>query len=133
MLTINKPSATSSPVAQQPRLLDRLRGVLRVKHYALATEKTYVQWALRYIRFHHKRHPADMGAAEVEAFLSALALDRNVSASTQNQAMHAILFLYKEVLGIDLPWLDGITRAKVTKRLPSHGRGHWFDPSTAHQ
>jgi len=118
MLTIDHPTATPDTVVQQPRLMDRLRAALRVKHYAYTTEKTYVHWALRFIRFHGKRHPADMGAAEVEAFLSSLALDHNASASTQNQAMHAILFLYREVLGIDLPWLDGITRAKIAKRLP---------------
>lgn len=104
---------------QQPKLLDRMRAAIRVKHYSLATERTYVHWAKRFILFHGKRHPAEMGAPEVEAFLSALATERDVSASTQNQAMHAILFLYKDVLGVTLPWLDGITRAKVAKRLPS--------------
>ena len=104
---------------QQPKLLDRMVAAIRVKHYSLATERTYVHWVKRFIFFHGKRHPADMGAAEVEAFLSALATELEVSASTQNQAMHAILFLYKEVLGVKLPWLDGITRAKVSKRLPS--------------
>ncbi|KVW92642.1 integrase [Thiobacillus denitrificans] len=104
---------------QQPKLLEQMRAVIRVKHYSLATEKNYLQWAKRFILFNGKRHPADMGAPEVEAFLSALATERNVSASTQNQAMHAILFLYRDVLHIDLPWLDGVTRAKVSKRLPS--------------
>lgn len=124
MLTIEKPNATPSTALpderakQQPKLLDRMRESIRVKHYSLATEKNYIQWAKRFILFHHKRHPAEMGAPEVEAFLSALAIERNVSASTQNQAMHAILYLYRDVLGIDLPWLDGITRAKVSKRLP---------------
>lgn len=126
MLTIAKPNATplpvlsdSTPAPQQPKLLEQMRAVIRVKHYSLATEKNYLQWAKRFILFHGKRHPADMGAPEVEAFLSALATERNVSASTQNQAMHAILFLYRDVLHIDLPWLDGITRARVAKRLPS--------------
>lgn len=127
MLTLEKPNATTTPALsdtstvsrQQPKLLDRMRDAIRVKHYSLATERTYVQWAKRFILFHGKRHPAEMGAGEVEAFLSSLAIEGNVSASTQNQAMHAILFLYKDVLGIDLPWLDGITRAKVSKRLPS--------------
>lgn len=104
--------------SKQPRLLDRMRETLRVKHYSLATERTYISWAKQFIRFHGMRHPREMGAPEVEAFLSSLATERHVSASTQNQAMHAILFLYREVLGIDLPWLDGITRAKVGKRLP---------------
>ncbi|MBZ0105582.1 MAG: integron integrase [Sulfuricella denitrificans] len=95
-----------------------MRAAIRTRHYSLRTEQNYIHWAKRFIYWHDKRHPADMGAPEVEAFLSALATERNVSASTQNQAMHAILFLYKDVLGVDLPWLDGITRAKVSKRLP---------------
>ena len=127
MLTLENQSATGTATLtdtqtvsrQPPKLLDRMREAIRVKHYALATERTYIHWAKRFIFFHNKRHPAEMGAPEVESFLSALATERNVSASTQNQAMHAILFLYKDVLGINLPWLDGITRAKVAKRLPS--------------
>jgi integron integrase len=91
---------------------------MRVKHYSLRTEKSYVDWIKRYIWHHGKRHPKDLGAAEVEAFLSHLAVTRNVSASTQNQAKSALLFLYKEVLGIQLPWLDNVTQAKVPKRLP---------------
>lgn len=96
-----------------------MREALRVKHYSLSTERTYIHWVRRFIYFHGKRHPVEMGARDVEAFLSALATELNVSASTQNQAMHALLFLYREVLGVTLPWLDGITRAKVSKRLPS--------------
>lgn len=126
MLTLDHPHATQSPpatpvtapIAQPPRLLDRMRAAIRVRHYSLATERTYIGWVKRFIYFHQKRHPADMGAAEVEAFLSALATELEVSASTQNQAMHAILFLYRDVLGVTLPWLDGITRAKINKRLP---------------
>lgn len=124
MLTIEKSSATPhpeftvAPASQQPKLLDRMRAAIRVKHYSLSTERTYIHWVRRFIYFHQKRHPTDMGAAEVEGFLSALATELNVSASTQNQAMHALLFLYREVLGIKLPWLDGITRAKIAKRLP---------------
>ena len=124
MLTIDKPNATQSPpasvaapIAQPPKLLDRMRAAIRVRHYSLATERTYIGWVKRFIYFHQKRHPQDM-TAEVEAFLSALATELNVSASTQNQAMHAILFLYRDVLGVTLPWLDGITRAKINKRLP---------------
>lgn len=104
---------------QKPKLLDQVRERIRVKHYSLSTEKTYLYWIRFFIHFHHLRHPQDMGAPEVEAFLSHLATQREVAAGTQNQAMHAILFLYKEVLGIDLPWLDGITRAKPSKRLPN--------------
>lgn len=123
MLALEKPNATTSrtlsDTQQKPRLLEQMRAAIRTKHYSLATEKNYLQWAKRFILFHGKRHPADMGAPEVETFLSALATERNVSASTQNQAMHAILFLYRDVLHVDLPWLDGITRAKAPKRLPS--------------
>jgi integron integrase len=119
MQAIAERTATPARSAQQPKLLDRMAAAIRVKHYSLATERTYVHWVKRFIYFHGKRHPATMGAPEVEAFLSALATELEVSASTQNQAMHAILFLYKEVLGVNLPWLDGITRAKVSKRLPS--------------
>lgn len=102
-----------------PRLLDQVRERIRVLHYSLSTEKTYIHWIKSYIRHHHMRHPKDMGAAEVDAYLSHLATALEVSAGTQNQAMHAILFLYKQVLGIDLPWLDSITRAKPSKRLPT--------------
>lgn len=124
MLTLTRPNATPAPVlpvaapAQPPKLLDRMRAAIRVRHYSLATERTYIGWIKRFIYFHQKRHPQDMGAAEVEAFLSALATELDVSASTQNQAKHAILFLYKQVLGVTLPWLDGITSAKINKRLP---------------
>jgi len=104
--------------SQQPKLLDQVVARLRVKHYSLRTEKTYVDWIKRYIFYHGKRHPKDMGAAEVESFLSHLAVARNVSASTQNQAKSALLFLYKEVLGLDLPWLDNVTQAKTPKRMP---------------
>lgn len=102
----------------KPRLLDQVRERCRVKHYSIRTEKRYVDWIRRYIIFHDKRHPEAMGAPEIEAFLTNLAVGRNVAASTQNQALAAILFLYKEVLGIELPWLDGITRAKKPSRLP---------------
>lgn len=125
MLTITRPNATpttalpvSAAAAQPPKLLDRMRAAIRVRHYSLSTERTYIGWVKRFIYFHQKRHPADMGASEVEAFLSALATELDVSASTQNQAMHAVLFLYKEVLGVTLPWLNKITRAKINKRLP---------------
>ncbi len=111
-------SDTPAVSHQPPKLLEQMRERIRVKHYSLATEKTYLYWARFFIRFHGLRHPRDMGAPEVEAFLSHLATHRDVSASTQNQAMHAILFLYRDVLAIELPWLDGITRAKVGKRLP---------------
>lgn len=102
----------------KPRLLDRVRHRCRVKHYSIRTEKRYVDWIKRFIHFNDLRHPKDMGAPEVEAFLTHLAVKRNVAPSTQNQALAAILFLYKEVLEIELPWLDGVTRAKKPTRLP---------------
>ena len=101
-----------------PRLLDRVRAVLRTRHCSLRTEKAYVAWIRRYILFHGKRHPAEMGASEITRFLSALAIERNVAASTQNQPLSALLFLYREVLEQDLPWLDEIVRAKRPARIP---------------
>ncbi len=101
-----------------PRLLDQVRERLRVRHYSLRTEEAYLHWIRRFILHHDKRHPRDLGAAEVEAFLSHLATEGCVSASTQNQALAALLFLYREVLGVELPWLEGIVRAKRPARLP---------------
>ncbi len=100
------------------RLLDRLREAIRVRHYSLSTERAYCDWVRRFILFHDKRHPRDLGAAEVTAFLSHLAVGRNVSPSTQNQAKAAILFLYRYVLELELPWLDEIVQAKPRQRLP---------------
>ena len=88
-------------------------------HYSYRTEQAYLQWIIRFIRFHGRRHPAEMGAAEVEAFLNDLAVCRHVSASTQNQAKAAILFLYREVLAVHLPWLENVTQAKTAARLPT--------------
>ena len=104
--------------AQPPKLLDQVVAKMRVNHYSLRTEKTYIVCIKRYIWHFDKRHPKDMGAAEVEVFLTHLAVQRNVSASTQNQAKSALLYLYKEVLGVELPWLDNVTQAKVPQRLP---------------
>ncbi len=103
---------------EPPRLLDRVRDRIRVKHYSLRTEQAYIQWIRRFILYHGKRHPKDMGGPEVEAFLSQLATERNVSASTQSQALSSLLFLYREVLGIELPWLENLTRAKKPQHLP---------------
>ena len=124
MTTVIEQNATAPVVKSdmapaKPRLLDQVRQRICVKHYSRSTEKTYIHWIKAFIHFHNLRHPRDMGAAEVEAYLSHLATAREVAAGTQNQAMHAILFLYKEVLGIDLPWLNGITRAKPSQRLPT--------------
>ena len=102
----------------KPRLLDQLRDQIRLKHYSIRTERVYCEWVKRFIRFHNYRHPEEMGAAEVEAFLSDLAVRRNVAASTQNQALAALLFLYKQVLKLDLPWLGEVVRAKKPVRLP---------------
>ncbi len=101
------------------KLLDQLRDVIRLKHYSYSTEKTYVHWAKRYILFHHKRHPAEMGAAEIEAFLTYLAKDKHVSASTQNQALNALLFLYRNVLQMNLSVPLHALRAKRSERLPT--------------
>jgi integron integrase len=101
-----------------PRLLDRVRAKLRLKHYSLRTEKSYLAWIRRYIIFHDKRHPEMMGAPEVEGFLTDLAVVGKVAASTQNQALAALLFLYREVLGVEIGWLDDMERAKRPERLP---------------
>lgn len=103
---------------QSPKLLDRVRERIRYKHYSLRTEESYVQWIRRFVIFHGKRHPSEMGAPEVEAFLTSLAVEGNVAASTQNQARSALLFLYKEVLGSELPWLNNVEQAKKPRRLP---------------
>jgi len=103
---------------QKPRLLDQVREVCRVRHYSPRTEKTYVHWIKRYIFFHDKRHPKDMGAPEINAFLSWLATSRNVAAATQNQALNALVFLYHQVLKIDPGDFGDVVRAKKPKRLP---------------
>lgn len=108
----------SSASDRSPRLLDQVREAIRMRHYSIRTEQAYVQWIRRFILFHDKRHPGDMGAAELTAFLSDLATQHHVAASTQNQALHAILFLYRDVLKLRLPWLNEIQRAKKPQRLP---------------
>ncbi|MCI0408723.1 MAG: integron integrase, partial [Acidobacteria bacterium] len=95
-----------------------MRLAIRARHYSRKTEDAYVAWIKRFIFYHGKRHPAEMGAAEITRFLSSLAIDAKVSASTQNQAMSALLFLYREVLDQAVPWLDGIVHAKTPRRLP---------------
>jgi integron integrase len=110
---------TTAVTPPKPRLLDLVRTALRARHYSRRTEDAYVAWIKRYIFFFHaKRHPAEMGAPEVTRFLSSLAVDGHVAVSTQNQALSALLFLYRDVLAVDLPWLDGIVRAKRPERLP---------------
>jgi integron integrase len=102
----------------RPRLLDQVRDRVRIKHYSIRTEQAYVDWVRRFVVFCDLRHPRELGREEVEAFLTHLAVAGRVSASTQNQAKSALLFLYKEVLGVELPWLDGIQSAKRSVRLP---------------
>ncbi len=106
-------------LSRPPRLLEVVRQRLRAKHYSLRTEKTYVHWIKRFVVFNGKRHPREMGRPEVESFLTSLAVDRNVAASTQNLALAAILFLYRDVLEVELPWLENVTRAKKPERIPS--------------
>jgi integron integrase len=112
------PAGPSSAAPGPPRLLDRVRAAIRLRHYSPRTEKAYAGWIRRFILFHGKRHPSEMGEAEISRFLSHLAVARKVSASTQNQALSALLFLYRDVLGRELPWMDGIVRAKRPLRLP---------------
>lgn len=102
----------------KPKLLDQVRNAVRVRHMALSTEKTYVNWIRRYILFHHKRHPLEMGKMEVSAFLTHLAVDGRVTSSTQNQALAALLFLYRVVLEKDFGWLEDVVRAKKPRRIP---------------
>src|SRR5258706_6929821 len=111
-------NAPDTPDVSKRLLLDRVRDKIRVKHYSIRTETAYVDWVRRFVNFHQRRHPRELGAEHVEAFLSYLAVQRNVAASTQNQAKSALLFLYKEVLGAELPWLDNVERAKTPARLP---------------
>lgn len=110
------PSSANS--ASSPRLLEQVRARIRFKHYSLRTEQAYTDWIRRFIRHFGKKHPRDMGAKEVEEFLSHLAVAGRVSASTQNQAKSALLFLYKEVLEAELAWLDQVASAKTSRRLP---------------
>lgn len=107
---------------QSKRLLDQVREVLRYKHYSLKTEKAYLYWVRFFVRWHGRerpmRHPGDMGGAEVTQFLTMLATERHVSVSTHNQALSALLFLYREVLAIDLPWLTEAQRPTRSRRIP---------------
>ena len=101
-----------------PKLLDQVRNLIRVRHYSIRTEEAYTYWIREFILFHKKRHPANLGAPDVASFLTYLATVRKVAASTQNQAASAILFLYRDVLGLDIGWLDDVERAKKPSRLP---------------
>src|SRR4051812_29572725 len=119
-----------SPDGGAKRLIDRFREAIRSRHYSLRTEQAYWYWIRYFVIFHDRRHPAELGAAEVTAFLSWLATERNVAAATQNQALSALLFLYQKVLGVELPWLGQLTRAKRPVRVPAvlteaEGRRVW--------
>ena len=110
-----------------PRLVDQFRHAIRLRHYSLRTERAYLDWIRRYIVFHGRRHPRELGPSHMTAFLSSLATDRHVSASTQNQALSALLFLYREVLRMELPWLQEVVRARRPRHLPvvlTHREAH---------
>ncbi|PYS33934.1 MAG: hypothetical protein DMG14_30705 [Acidobacteria bacterium] len=109
-------NATIEPKPQ--KLLDRVRSAIRLRHYSPRTEEAYVGWIRRFVFFHHKRHPTEMGDAEVRQFLSDLAEKQSVSASTQNQALNALVFLYREVLQLPLGKMEPFVRAKRPKNLP---------------
>jgi len=114
MSTLRRPQGAQKP----PGLFAVAQERMRTRHLALRTEQAYLQWMRRYVGFHGRRHPRELGAPHVERFLTYLAVQRKVSAATQNQALQALLFLYRHVLEIELPWLDNITRATTAKRLP---------------
>jgi integron integrase len=111
-----KPSAGS---ASRPRLFDEVRRKFRLKHYSVRTERAYLQWMRRFILMNGNRHPRELGGAEVERFLSHLATEGEVAASTQNQALSALLFLYRQVLDVELPWMENVVRAKRPRRVPT--------------
>ena len=113
------PVVEPAPALHKPKkLLEQVRDVMRLKHYSFRTERCYCEWIARFIRYHGKRHPREMAEVEVTAFLTHLAREENVAASTQNQALSALLFLYKEVLKVEIGWLEGVERATKPKRLP---------------
>jgi len=107
-----------SPTRSQPKLLEQVRDAIRARHYSLRTEEAYVRWVKRFILFHDKRHPRDMGLQEVQQFLTHLAVEGHVAASTQSQALSALLFLYQQVLKQDIGWIEEVVRAKQPQRMP---------------
>src|SRR3954462_9553481 len=111
--------AESSPPPQSRRLLDQVRERVRYLHYSYQTEKAYVYWVRFFVRWHGLKHPRDMGGPEVQSFLSMLASERHASSSTHNQPLSAILFLYREVIGAELPWLEELNRPGYTRRIPT--------------
>ena len=113
-----KPDTPAKIQKPAPKLIEQLRAAIRLRHYSIRTETAYVQWVIRFVRFHGMRHPSELAGREVTEFLSHLATEGNVAASTQQQALSALLFLYKTVLEIDLPWLNDLVRPKKPARLP---------------
>ena len=105
-------------MSNSPKLLDQVRNRIRLKHYSIRTEETYIGWIRRYILYHDKRHPKEMGEKEISQFLTDLAVNRKVAASTQNQAFNALLFLYREVLKQEFDLIEDVVRAKKPRRLP---------------
>jgi integron integrase len=117
---LERSAAVTAPATPpKPKLLDQVRQAIRTRHYSPRTEETYVHWIKRFIFFHNKRHPAEMAEAEIARFLSNLAAESHVSASTQNQALNAVLFLYRHVLRKDIGYVNGVVRANRPKRLPT--------------
>ncbi len=117
-VAVKYPLLAAGAQKRPPKLLEQVRQTMRRKHYSLRTEATYIDWIKRYIFFHNKRHPSEMGAPELEQFLNYLAVEKQVTASTQNQALSALVFLYREVLRKDFDWLDNLQRAKKSIRVP---------------
>ena len=119
-ISANRPAPTvnAPPAATKPKLLDQVRQAIRTRHYSIKTEEAYVGWIKRFIFFHNKRHPLEMAEAEVGQFLSSLATERHVSAATQNQALNALCFLYNYVLEKKIGLIEGVVRAKRSRRLP---------------
>jgi integron integrase len=118
-MSVQSAASQATPVATtRPRLLDRVRAAIQARHYSRRTEDAYVAWIRRFVVFHGKRHPAEMAAPEITRFLTWLAVESKVASSTQNQALSALLFLYREVLRQEVPWIDGIVRARRPERLP---------------
>lgn len=115
----NRDVAPDASEVRKAGLLEEVRNRLRIRHYSLRTEQAYVAWIRQFILVNGRRHPRTLGGAEVEAFLSGLAVERNVAASTQNQALSALLFLYRDVLRMELPWMESVVRAKRPRRLPT--------------
>lgn len=108
-----------APATSEPKLLDRMRDIIRTRHYSIRTEEAYLRWVIRFVRFHGMRHPQELGATEIRQFLTHLAVQGKVAASTQNQALNALVFLYRHVLEVPFPDVEEVVRAKKPQRLPT--------------